>query len=570
MPPRQTGFCLPTSTASPIWSSCFRRGRDCSAPSTKDSPGIPSSSSEAGQSQPLIYQVIIPPAANNTVYAFSDAEEGGVWKSIDSGATWAVANTGLPAVGGRVGPALRGPNTMPFILYVKLGDSFYRTTDGAATWTRLGTLANSGGAFAVDLTQEIADGPRTLYASIRSAVYRSTNEGATWQSTSVLPLGEGSAVAALAVDPFDRNTVLAAALGVGSGIGIYRSTDRGANFERVTTNTPNGDFVFDPYPFRRGVVYSSVLSGGCFVRSLNSGRNWGPEVACLNQAVGGARIAIDFGNLNNLWAATAAGIYRTLDLGANWSSRFGSVRPTLSVSSVPFDFNLPPNSQGRLELPFRTLETDRWAVPLNVTTTGESWLSVEGIAPTTPFTAIVRVSSANLAVGTYTATIRVTSSAVANGQSEVPHSVDGSPAGGRVHVYRSHICRYGPSGYVRRWRPRHPRGGRQPGLGGDRRQRRCTSSKPTNHIIRKIAAGCIGRAAGNGQAAFSGDGGGRRGVPPRSARHCRRYGRPAVPCRQRQRPNPPGFSGRIHRDIHRRRSRFGSSRRTRADRRPRR
>ena len=269
-----------------------------------------------GQSQPLIYQVIIPPAANNTVYAFSDAEDGGVWKSIDSGATWAVANTGLPAGGGRVGPALRGPNTVPLILYVKLGDNFYRTTDGAATWTRLGTLANSGGAFAVDLTQETVDGPRTLYASIRSAVYRSINEGATWQSTSVLPLGEGTVVAALAVDPFDRNTVLAAALGAGSGIGIYRSTDRGANFERVT-NTPNAEFVFDPYPFRRGVVYSSVLVGGCFVRSLNSGRDWGPQ--CLNQAVGGARIAIDFGNSNNLWAATAAGIYRTLDVGANWS-----------------------------------------------------------------------------------------------------------------------------------------------------------------------------------------------------------------------------------------------------------
>jgi len=460
-----------------------------------------------GQAQPLIYQVIVPPTANSTVYAFTDAEDGAVWKSTDKGVTWAIANTGLPAGGGQFGPVVRGANEQT--LFGKLGDGFYRTTDGAATWTLLGTLANSGAAFAVDLTQPTANAPRTLYSSIRSAVYRSIDEGATWQSASVLPLGEGTVVVAVAVDPADGNTVLASAIGTGAGTGIYRSTDRGANFEQVT-NTPSANFVFDPFPFRRGVVYASVLNGGCYVRSVNAGRNWGPGVTCLNQAIGGARIAVDFGDSNSLWAATGAGIYRTQDLGATaWVSRFGSVRPTLNVTSVPFDFNLDPNTRGRLELPIRIVETDRWSVPLSLTTSGESWLSIEGSSASTPFTAVVHVSADNLAPGTYTATIRVSSAAVVNSPVEVPVRLTVRSAAAEfgykaaTFAGTGQVGTFGDGGLAIRAAVGNP-----DSLAIDAANGGVLLSDPTNHLIRKVTpAGIIGRAAGNGQAAFSGDGG---------------------------------------------------------------
>jgi uncharacterized protein (TIGR03437 family) len=341
-----------------------------------------------------------------------------------------------------------------------------------------------------------------MFSAQGNAVYRSLDEGATWDIASTLPLGAGSTIVAVLVTPTDPNVVLASGLGPGAGTGIYRSTDQGDNFTRVAVS--QASTLFNDL-FGRPIVYASAFECGCLDRSFDNGRSWARVQ--LSGLPGGARLALDPRNANKQWAATAAGVYHSTDHGFNWLTRFGFVRPTLSAPLVPFDFSLPPSSQGRLELPLRVLETNRWTLPLLVTTTGQPWLSVSE-ATSTPATPIVRVSTRDLTPGAYAATLRVTSAPAANSPFEVPVNLTvravepeyGYTASTYAGVGQTGI--FGDGGPAVRAAFGNPDSVAVDGAGA------VFLSDPANSAVRSISPdGIIRRAAGNGQASFSGDGG---------------------------------------------------------------
>ncbi|KAJ3028842.1 hypothetical protein HDV00_009998 [Rhizophlyctis rosea] len=79
-------------------------------------------------------------------------------------------------------------------------------------------------------------------------VLRSNDKGATWQNTT-LPFKVGGNMPArgmgerLAVDPNSPNILY---LGARSGNGLWKSTDSGVSFKKVTSFTADGDYVMDP------------------------------------------------------------------------------------------------------------------------------------------------------------------------------------------------------------------------------------------------------------------------------------------------------------------------------------
>jgi uncharacterized protein (TIGR03437 family) len=305
------------------------------------------------------------------------------------------------------------------------------------------------------------------------------------------------------VDLIDPNVVLASAFGTGAGQGIYRSTDRAANFTRVHGAQSTG-LLADP--FGRPVHYASALESGCIDRSINRGLNW--QRICIAPAPGGVRLGFDFINPNNLWAATNSGIYRSTDLGATWLSRFGPARATLSAPPVALDFTLAPGTEGRLNLILRVLETDRWTVPLTAVIPTEPWMSVTGISGSTPVTAAVRVSAANLPPGAYTAMIRVTSSAAANSPLEIPVRLnvraapEEFPFTASTFAGTGLIGIFGDGGSATRAAFGNP-----DSLAVDANGN-VAISDPSNHAIRRVTpGGTINRIAGNNQGAYSGDGG---------------------------------------------------------------
>ncbi len=205
-----------------------------------------------------VVDIAVDPVAADTIYVA--AATGGIWKSRDRGARftsiWPAANT--QAMGALLitsngtlfagtGEANPGGGSLTYG-----GSGIYRSVDGGTTWQRVG-LTNSGaiGRLAVDPTD-----PQHLFAAVAGqlynhggerGVYESTDGGTTW--TQVLA-GDNDTTGAvdLAIDPTNPNRVFAAMWdhfrepdlrtygGVGSG--VYRSTDGGTTWQRLTNGLP--------------------------------------------------------------------------------------------------------------------------------------------------------------------------------------------------------------------------------------------------------------------------------------------------------------------------------------------
>jgi hypothetical protein len=137
-------------------------------------------------------QLLIDPSNPSTMYAA--AVGGGVWKSTNSGASWApLTDLLLPNIA--VASLAMDPRN-PQVLYAGTGEGFFnfdaitgagifKTTDGGATWAPLAATTPPPGATTSDfsyvnqLVVSSRDSNR-VYAATRNGVYRSTNGGTSW------------------------------------------------------------------------------------------------------------------------------------------------------------------------------------------------------------------------------------------------------------------------------------------------------------------------------------------------------------------------------------------------------
>jgi photosystem II stability/assembly factor-like uncharacterized protein len=161
------------------------------------SPSSPSGVPASYSPSPSAIQV--DPKRPNIVYTSAlgdDTHEGGVFKSIDAGKTWSLADTGLinpssptDSVDLRVDALALDPRS-PDVLYAGTGLGVFKTTDGAKTWT----LASTGIEFSVGVFNRMLEGfvyeiaidpvhTSTVYATGRNGVWKSTDAGGTWRLT---------------------------------------------------------------------------------------------------------------------------------------------------------------------------------------------------------------------------------------------------------------------------------------------------------------------------------------------------------------------------------------------------
>ena len=165
------------------------------------------------------------PAKPSTLYA--GASGGGIWKSVDSGATWK-ALPGVPAQQTVYAIAV-DPKAPGNLLAGTFGAGIWRSTDGGASWKRTFDAAPYDQAAIRALVFDPA-APQVAYAGTDSdghpnGVLRSSDGGATWK-----PAIEGMPgdprVYALALDPRDSKTLYAA-----TGKGVFRSADGAATWQ---------------------------------------------------------------------------------------------------------------------------------------------------------------------------------------------------------------------------------------------------------------------------------------------------------------------------------------------------
>ncbi|MFQ5413640.1 MAG: hypothetical protein ACE5E6_04190 [Phycisphaerae bacterium] len=198
---------------------------------------------------------------------FAAGGSGGVWRTVDAGASWQPLTDGLPI--NSIGALAMDP-TDENIVYAGSGEAnfanhcfygtgLYKTLNGGDDWVVLATDTFAGRTFSRIVVSH-AD-PSTLYAAIMHAggfqptrnaakghpladgpvgVFRSGDGGQTWtQLTNGLPARPASDVW---MDPSNAS-VLYAAIGDIFGLpenGVYKSTDGGDTWTKLGGGLPTG------------------------------------------------------------------------------------------------------------------------------------------------------------------------------------------------------------------------------------------------------------------------------------------------------------------------------------------
>jgi len=254
------------------------------------------------------HALAIDPVTPSTLYA--GTEGNGIFKSTDSGDTFAKVNVGLPnTYAGQVINALVVDPKTPSVLYagVYVGGVF-KSTDSGGTWAAVNTgltgFAQTIRTLAIDLST-----PATLYAGTDSGIFKSTDGGGAWAS---LRAGQTTA---LAIDPGSRNRLYAA-----EPAGVFKSTDAGSTWVASGTDLPKRTVLtLAVHPAAASTIYAGISDSRGLFRSTDSGGAW----AAANSGLASLDIhslVLDPVSPATLYAGTVdAGARKSTDSGGTWS-----------------------------------------------------------------------------------------------------------------------------------------------------------------------------------------------------------------------------------------------------------
>ena len=288
-------------------------------------------------------------AASDPRIIYAGAAAGGVWKSINGGTTFKpVFDKYTQSIG-----AIAIDQTQPNTVWVGTGESWtrnstsvgtglYKTTDGGDTWKRVG-LENSERIAQIVIDPKNSD---TVYVAATGhlwdsneerGVYKTTDGGKTWQRA--LFVDKDTGCADIAIDPQEPNVVYAAMwqfrrkpyffTSGGPGSGLYKSTDAGKTWKRLTKDLPEGELgriAIAVAPTRSNRVYAMVEAkkSGLY-RSDDLGESW--TRVSTSQSVTGrpfyfARILVDPKDYNRLYKPDYS-LSVSTDGGSSFTSRGG-------------------------------------------------------------------------------------------------------------------------------------------------------------------------------------------------------------------------------------------------------
>jgi len=236
----------------------------------------------------------------NPLLYFMGSTGGGLWKTEDAGLNWTNVSDGF-FQSGSVGAIAVAPSD-PNIIFVGMGehavrgvmtshgDGIYKSEDGGKTWKHMG-LPHSRHIAGIQIHPKDPDWvyvavQGALYGpSIERGVYRSRDGGINWER--ILYVNPTTGASDVSMD-IHNPRILYAGLwdhqrkpwkirSGGPGSGIYKSTDGGDNWEKLTQGLPNimGKTAVAVSPANPEVVYAVLEAdrGGVF-RSDNGGKSW--------------------------------------------------------------------------------------------------------------------------------------------------------------------------------------------------------------------------------------------------------------------------------------------------------
>ncbi|MGQ9707631.1 MAG: WD40/YVTN/BNR-like repeat-containing protein [bacterium] len=235
-------------------------------------------------------------------------------KSTDEGSTWLYTTGTIPSY---VTNLLVHPDN-PDVVYALIGSSIYKSISGGSSWTRLSVPTSN--YFRQMVFNPV--NPDEIYAvgynysgsANHTIVARTTDAGANWN---VFICDTGSTASygySVAVDPVDTAVVYAAGYrGIGATM-VYRSTDQGETWQELPLGVNNlYPYAIHISPADPNIIIVAPYSGGIY-RSTDRGANWTRTATVYNVL----RLACAQGNPGVIYASTTSAIYRSEDTGRTW------------------------------------------------------------------------------------------------------------------------------------------------------------------------------------------------------------------------------------------------------------
>jgi photosystem II stability/assembly factor-like uncharacterized protein len=253
-----------------------------------------------------------------------------------------------PSRGGRV-TTVTGVPSQPKTFYMGVASGgLFKTIDSGATWTPITDgkvpLGSTGSIAVADSDPNViylgtgSDGVRSNVSTGRG-MYKSTDGGATWKFIGLYNAGQ---IGAVRIHPNNPNIVWVAANGnvfkPNEERGIFKTTDGGQTWRKILfVSDMLGAMDVELQPGHPDVVYAwlsrlerkpwTIISGskeGGFYRSTDGGEHFSRVSNGLpSDLIGKANLAVTAANPNRIYALVEAkpggGLYRSEDAGQSWA-----------------------------------------------------------------------------------------------------------------------------------------------------------------------------------------------------------------------------------------------------------
>ncbi len=278
----------------------------------------------------------------------------GVYKTEDGGATW--KNMGLKE-SRQIGMIEIDPRNSDVVYVAAEGSiwgpggerGIYKTTDGGITWNKVLDISENTGVNNIVMDPRNPDilyatseqRRRHVYTKIgggpESAVYKSKDAGKTWDKIMKgLPSSHIGGMG-IAISPANPDVLYIIMEAAGESSGFYRSVNRGASWEKMSTYASSGQYYNEIFcdPKIVDKVYSMETVSKV---TLDGGKTWN-TIGNNQRHVDDHALWIDPQNTNHLYIGGDGGIYETFDEGKNYI--FKSNLPLTQFYRVNVDNALP-------------------------------------------------------------------------------------------------------------------------------------------------------------------------------------------------------------------------------------